>query len=206
MQEYRITVVRGDFDWGALPKAPIQHYPWGTAYTLPAYAQLALRENLCLLLHAECREADPRAVFHHYNDPVYTDSCLEFFAAFDADDDRYINMEMNANGALLCCIGQGRENRIPLTAVSDGQLPQVRATRAAAFWAVDAEIPLSLLSRVYGISQDAFREGYTFRGNFYKCGDRTDCPHYGCWNPVQTETPDFHRPAYFGRLRIGGKA
>ncbi|NLC78654.1 MAG: hypothetical protein GX683_02870, partial [Ruminococcaceae bacterium] len=25
---------------------------------------------------------------------------------------------------------------------------------------------------------------------------------YGCWNAVETESPDFHRPEFFGELVI----
>ena len=42
--------------------------------------------------------------------------------------------------------------------------------------------------------------GLQLWANFYVCGDRTPCPCYGAWNDVQTTTPDFHRPEFFGRL------
>ena len=38
------------------------------------------------------------------------------------------------------------------------------------------------------------------KGNFYKCGDDTKYPHFGCWNEVVWEEPDFHRPECFGDL------
>lgn len=34
--------------------------------------------------------------------------------------------------------------------------------------------------------------------NFYKCGDDLPKPHYLCWNPIKSETPDFHLPEFFG--------
>jgi hypothetical protein len=37
-------------------------------------------------------------------------------------------------------------------------------------------------------------------GNFYKCGDMTNEPHFVTWNPVKTEKPDYHRPEFFGNL------
>ena len=39
-----------------------------------------------------------------------------------------------------------------------------------------------------------------FTGNFYKCGDETEFPHYGMWSEAVSDTPDFHRPECFGRL------
>ena len=87
-----------------------------------------------------------------------------------------------------------------------GQLPGGCAERHGGAWILHAQIPLSLLKQVYGISPDTFAPGFAFRGNFYKCGDKTDVAHYGMWNPVLTPTPDFHRPEFFGTLRIGGNA
>ena len=42
--------------------------------------------------------------------------------------------------------------------------------------------------------------GVRFRGNCYKCGDRTEHPHYLAWNPVNTLSPDFHRPEFLGEM------
>ena len=61
---------------------------------------------------------------------------------------------------------------------------------------------LSLLCKILGVDSHPFGHGYTFRGNFYKCGDETAIPHYGMWNPVGTENADFHRPEYFGDFVI----
>lgn len=42
--------------------------------------------------------------------------------------------------------------------------------------------------------------GLEAKANFYKCGDNTSKPHYLSWNPIGTESPDFHRPDFFGNL------
>jgi hypothetical protein len=69
-------------------------------------------------------------------------------------------------------------------------------------WQVTAEMPLKLLKKLLGCDSLPFGGGYTFKGNFYKCGDETAVAHYGMWNYVGTETPDFHRPEFFGTLVI----
>jgi hypothetical protein len=43
-------------------------------------------------------------------------------------------------------------------------------------------------------------QGLKMTGNFYKCGDALESPHYLCWNHIKTEQPDYHRPEYFGEL------
>lgn len=205
MKEYTVMQVESSFRWDAVPRAQIDTYPWGQAYMPRTFAQLVLRPDDCFLLRMVCEEHEPRAIYKNYNDPVYTDSCMEFFACFSDTDARYINMEMNANGTLLSCVGANRQNRIPLSDLTNGQLPLVCAERDRDAWILHAQIPLSLLAQVYGINPKTFCRGFTFRGNFYKCGDQTAIAHYGMWNLVQTPQPDFHRPEFFGTLRIGGK-
>ena len=33
---------------------------------------------------------------------------------------------------------------------------------------------------------------------YHLAADATPAPHYAAWSPVETQTPDFHRPEYFG--------
>lgn len=195
-------------DWETVPAARIGTYSWpDNGYRPYAEAKLTFLPGVGFALRMACAETAPRAMYHDYNDPVYTDSCLEFFAAWadstpTADgrfDTRYMNMEMNANGALLSCIGEGRGSRVPVLTAA-GELPRVTADVRSDGWSVTALIPLELLERLYSLPAETFRSGYRFHGNFYKCGDETPQPHYGMWSPVLTATPDFHRPEFFGEF------
>lgn len=202
MQEYKIlTYAELPTDWADVPRAAIDQYAWSDAYTPDAYAQLIKIEGYGFALRMVCLEKHPRAVYTDYNQPIYTDSCLEFFATWDNTADKYLNMEMNARGALLSCVGKDRYERVPTLDVC-GALPDVEGFVADEEWGIMACIPFSVIKGVYGIDADAFAPGYTFRGNFYKCGDDTAVPHYGSWSRVGTEKPDFHRPEYFGKLVI----
>ena len=58
------------------------------------------------------------------------------------------------------------------------------------------KVPVNLLEKYYG---EKFMKDKAI-GNFYKCGDETSKPHFVTWNPVGTETPDYHQSAYFGEL------
>ena len=42
--------------------------------------------------------------------------------------------------------------------------------------------------------------GRTLHGNFYKCGDLLQVPHFLSWNPIQLPKPCFHCPEFFGEL------
>ncbi len=202
MQEYRIlTYTEMPEDWSDVPCAVIDQYAWSDAYMPAAYAQLVKIQGYGFGLRMVCRESNPRAVYTEYNQPIYTDSCLEFFASWDCAQTKYLNMEMNANGALLSCVGKDRYERTPVLDAC-GELPLVQGFVNKGEWGIVARIPFSVIKGVYGIDADAFEPGYTFMGNFYKCGDQTDVPHYGSWSRVGTEKPDFHRPEYFGKLVI----
>ena len=190
-------------DWTAVPVATIDSYLWLTGYAPRATAQLVYVEGEGFILRMTCAEDAPRAVYTEYNQPVYTDSCLEFFAIWDNGSDRYVNMEMNARGTLLSNIGAGRHERTPILDLC-GKIFPVTGEIANGAWTVTAAIPLSMIAALYGTDEATLaarlNPGYAFRGNFYKCGDDTEIPHYGMWNPVGTEKPDFHRPEYFGTL------
>lgn len=42
----------------------------------------------------------------------------------------------------------------------------------------------------------------SWRGNFYKCGDKTSHPHWASWTPIGEEL-NFHCPEHFGVLEFG---
>ena len=184
-------------DWNAIPAASIDSFFWYEGHTPETTAKLAFVEGFGFILRMTCAETDPKAVYTEYNEPVYTDSCMEFFCDY-LGDGRYINMEMNPLGTLLSCIGADRHARTPVADLSGGEIFPVKGEVCEGQWQITAEIPASLLCRILGVDSIPFGSGYTFRGNFYKCGDETPVVHYGMWNPVGTEKPDFHRPEYFG--------
>lgn len=186
-------------DWNAIPAAPIDTYLWLEGYTPAAEARLVYIEDMGFVLRMTCAEQNPKAVYKAYNEPVYTDSCLEFFADW-LGDGRYVNMEMNARGALLSCVGADRHARVPIRDLTGGDIFPVVGRMDNGLWSVTAVIPCDLLKAILGVDTLPFGAGYTFRGNFYKCGDETPIPHYGMWNPVGTANPDFHRPEFFGTL------
>jgi len=44
--------------------------------------------------------------------------------------------------------------------------------------------------------------GRTARANVYKCASGLSVKHYVTWRPIQTPTPDYHRPEFFGEVRF----
>ena len=124
---------------------------------------------------------------------VCEDSCHEFFFTPNTAEQKYINFEMNPTGAVHSHIGEGRGKREAFDIVGTGvriytQILPLEGWRAFLF------VPYSLIDKLYDKRENVFK------ANFYKCGDSTVKPHYATWNPVGTEKPDYHQPAYFGKI------
>ncbi len=63
-------------------------------------------------------------------------------------------------------------------------------------WRIEYRIPLALFEHYLGPIGPL--SGQTWRGNFYKCADKTSHPHWGMWAPIYEGW--FHQPAKFGEL------
>ncbi len=185
--------------WDDIPKAEINSYAWGKEYTPKAYAQLAMINGRGFVLKMTAFESAPLARYSNYGDPVYTDSCLEFFVSFNNKSPLYINFEMNSNGAFLSAVRTDRKNKTPIDQVVS-KLPVVTAEKKEDCWTVEVEFSFSFIEELFGAC--TFGNGYCFKGNFYKCGDETEIPHFGSWSPITWEKPDFHRPEFFGDFII----
>ena len=71
--------------WDEVPVAPVDCFRWLEGYTPKTTAQLAFSEGVGFFLRMTCEEENPTAVYRRYNDPVYKDSCMEFFCDFLGD-------------------------------------------------------------------------------------------------------------------------
>ena len=197
MKRYTVKTVDTP-DWEVIPKAYIDEYPWGGDYRPVSYAQLAFVPGKGFAVRLTCFESDPKALYHNYNEPVYKDSALEFFAAFNSGSPYYVNLETNSNGAFLAAKRTCRKDKVPLDRIIDVTRIKVKGVREADRWYVEYIYPLDVIRDIFGVSE--FPSGYTCRGNFFKCGDETDAPHFGTYNPITAPEPDFHRPECFAEF------
>ncbi len=143
-------------------------------------------------LRCECMKRD---------DPVYTDSCLEFFIAPVEGDKRYMNFEVNPKGVYLSQIGETRENRRFIKELTDLEpiiMPMSVEENGKTAWGYEIIIPCEFISALYGTD---FKIGEcTMKGNFYKCADSSVSPHYGAHFPVDSAALGFHNPNRFGEF------
>lgn len=154
-----------------------------------------------LLLQYEVREKHVKAEYRNTNDPVYKDSCVEFFVSFD--DRNYYNLEFNCLGTAL--IGYGDANRAKRTRLAKRTIEQIRSyssMKAKSVGSDDTEWRLLLNIPFTVFDKDTIDglAGVRCTGNFYKCGDELPVPHFVAWNNIDHPTPDFHQPRFFGEL------
>lgn len=184
-------------DWSVVPAAELTDTGWLKTGAVEAKAQVCC-DGESLWVRMEARETPIRATVTAPLDPVCTDSCLEFFLAPWAEDNRYFNFEFNPLGTLNLGFGGERASRVRQIVKNAEQVFSPRPFFTDGGWGIEFRIPASFL-RIYNPN---FQFGGDMRGNFYKCGDLTEVPHYLAWAPLHCETPDYHRQQDFGILRF----
>ncbi len=176
------------------------HWEASVSYRPKTYCKIGLIGNN-LFAQLKCYEENPKTVFENRDDPIYKDSCLEFFVKPLADNKNYINIECNSKGAFLCEIGEGKYDRLLLKSVTELS-PLVDSFKGCdingAFWGVTIELTETFVKSAFNV--DEFN--YTVvECNFYKCGDECDVPHYLAFSPVTTLPPGFHNPECFAKFK-----
>ena len=156
-----------------------------------------------LVAKLQCYEENPKAIYTERDEPMYKDSCLEFFVAPIEDREEYVNVEMNSKGAFLCEFGKGKYDRVFVSSLTDAS-PIVEAFKGedmnGAFWGVTVKLTKVFLSELYKIPKEKI-DYSTVKANFYKCGDDCRVPHYLAFSPVTTLPPGFHNPECFAVLK-----
>lgn len=144
-------------------------------------------------------QSDEKNVLARYksvNEKPWTDSCVEIFFNPSPDaSDKYFNFELSAGGGLLIGYGEGREDRLRCDFELD--IFDIETDIKPDGWMAKLTIPFSF---VLGYAKE-FRD--VFAGNFQKCGDETQSPHFVVWNEIKSNIPDFHKPEFFGKFILG---
>lgn len=194
---------RGDLDGLSIlldlqQRHKIDNYLWeDNSYRPVVDFALAYTDN-SILLKYYVSENDLIANYRNTNDPVYKDSCVEFFIGFD-DDVNYYNLEFNCVGTALVEYGTGKRNRIAVdkNLVEKIQsISTINTSGACINWELTLNIPFDVFKH------HSFKslKNKTSRVNFYKCGDLMPQPHFVSWNRVNSSRPDFHLQEYLAPL------
>jgi len=183
-------------DWSCAEAQSIEQCAWSPNAAPAARVQGIYLKGKALVFRLVSLAAPSRAVNTEPDSAVWEDSCLECFFSFD--NTNYVNLEANVNSALRASFGPGRHGRKFLKDM-DIPMPEVRAKEIEEGWELILSIPVEMVEALWNFS---IKSGDGFTANFYSCGDKTPLPHYAAWNAVETESPDFHRPEFFGKVII----
>jgi hypothetical protein len=177
----------------------IDFNPWNYDFVGEAEFSIAYNDD-ALLFKFDVVEESIQAKYNQPNDPVYRDSCVELFIALD-NDKAYYNFEFNCKGTCLAGFGDSKNNRILLDPKTIKSIKASSTFKSVIFrerkmikWELTLEIPRTVFN---------FHDIATFKQrlaklNFYKCGDDLPQPHFLSWRPIESETPNFHLPEFFG--------
>ena len=191
MREYTIHRFT---DWEHIEPLAIDQRLWSPEVDIEAWAQIAWEDD-ALRVRLTAREAHIRAVHTSPTSAPCEDSCLEFFLSPVEGDGRYMNIEFNPNACCYLGIG-GAGELVRLLPERDWLKPQPFRTENG--WGIEYRVPFELLRLFF--PGFAPKPGDAMRANCFKCGDLTEVEHYFSWNPVTSDTPNFHRPCDFGRM------
>lgn len=196
MKTYEILAVSGCPDWDSIPALEVSEIQW-----LPDCG-IRMTQQICydasgLYVRQRAWETDLRMEVKEPLGAVCEDSCMEFFFSPDGDE-RYFNIECNPIGTIYFGFGAQRETRVRLILKDPKKLLCLETKRYPDGWEVRYQLPLSFI-RMF-CPDFTLASGRRFTANCYKCGDKVKTPHYLAWNPLTSETPDFHRAGDFGEM------
>ncbi len=215
-KEYLVRRARGpvrlacdEEAWNAADRLSIAEFPWYSSGQKQGTDAALLYDDEALYALFVCEDRHIYAVETRPNGNVYLDSCVEMFAMpAPGAEAGYFNLEANCCGTIHLGFGAGREGRRLAPAsvlerirvVTSIATPTREESSADDGWWLAAEVPFAAISELAGF-EVAPRSGTRWRANFYRCGGKTD-PQYACWNRIEWDRPDYHRPEFFGTLRF----
>jgi hypothetical protein len=186
----------------AMERHPIQAVPWPTFAYKPDATFAIAHHNDCIFLKYFIKEKSIRALHRKTNDPVFQDSCVEFFISFD-NDQEYYNLEFNCIGTCLLGFGRGKTAR---ALVGEEQIQKIRRHALIKSWNEDGstlnswELTMTIPLEVFAFHSIASLTGRSCKVNFFKCGDELPEPHFLAWKNIESSSPNFHLPEYFGTM------
>ena len=190
------------FFMDSVPPIKLNKVPWAQYNYCPQVKFAIAYGQECVFIKYYVNEKNLRAANGTANSPVYEDSCVEFFISFE-EEKAYYNFEFNCIGTALVGYGESKTCRssLPEQLISQVKFQSVinnNQTGNDIHWELTVAIPFTLF--IY--HQLDTMEGKKCRANFYKCGDQLPVPHFVAWSNVISPEPNFHLPAFFGKLHF----
>jgi hypothetical protein len=182
------------------PKQYIDNLLWSVNGYKPEVSFAIAYTADSILLKYYVTEEHIKATYREINDPVFKDTCVEFFVAFDGED-KYYNLEFNCIGTPLIAYGSGKNDRVYLDRpvieliethhyIADSDIEDLY------YWELTLRIPFTVFvhHRISSLQNEECK------ANFFKCGDDLPKPHFLSWNNIEHAEPNFHLPQFFGSI------
>jgi len=179
----------------------VENYPWGGSYRPRMEFRIGYDDG-GLHVNLKCFEKNPKAVHIGRNASVWLDSCMEFFFSPSADlSAGYFNCEMNSSPSMLLHFGltPGDDTRCEVEWPDEAF--DLRCAKDEESWTLHVYLPFDMVRKY--VPSFAPTSGMILRTNVFKCGDETECAHFGCHFPIDANAvpePLFHVPEYFGEM------
>lgn len=157
-----------------------------------------------LVLEFDVHEKYTKAEVGEDNGKVWEDSCVEFFISFD--DKGYYNFEQTCIGVALLGFRKTKPDVTHADANIMSMIKRTSSYEKKCFseivgdnsWRLKVEIP----KEAFFAHNFKSLNGLEAKANVYKCGDGLKEAHFLSWNPIETESPNFHVPQFFGRVKF----
>lgn len=207
-QAPEINAVWDKAPWTGIKSLQLTNYMGEKPDHFPFTEAKIAYDNLAIYVIFRVEDRYVKAVHSNHQDPVYTDSCVEFFFSPDNNSDEgYFNLEMNCGGTML--FHHQTEPRTNQVHIADEDIQQIEVASTLppivdpeiqedTTWCVEYRIPFSVLAKYRNFPVP--ENGTVWRANLYKCADATSHPHWLTWAFIDLPSPNFHQPDFFGYL------
>ncbi|MFL9484407.1 carbohydrate-binding family 9-like protein [Chitinophagaceae bacterium LWZ2-11] len=177
--------------------------PWADYSYKPSVSFAMSYDDNRLVIKFYVIEKNTKAVYWKTNEPVYKDSCVEFFISFN-ERKTYYNFEFNCVGNCLVGYGPDKQNRELLSENYLNKMQLLSTIERSILPAGEYawELTVAILFETFCFDKIKSLKGMRCFGNFYKCGDDLASPHFVSWNNIKSEHPNFHLPEYFGEINF----
>jgi hypothetical protein len=192
----------------AVTRQQLLYTPWKEFSERPIVSFAMAHGEGAIFLKYFIEEKTLRSTYLNPNDPVYKDSCVEFFISFEGEE-LYYNFEWNCAGSCLAGFGKGKDRALlpaadilkikhysQIRSSSSGPLAGITGTADSIQWEITLIIPADVFIH-HRLRTFSNMKG---RGNFFKCGDELPQPHYLAWTQIVSPAPEFHLQEYFADI------
>lgn len=192
-----ISAIAGRMD--TVERIALDYVPWPVYPYKPLVHVSVAHNGECIFLKYWVTEEKIKAANNNSNEPVYEDSCVEFFISFN-NEKEYYNLEFNCIGTCLAGFGKEKTGREWLQENIIAEIRYQAVLCKNDHGEIHWELTLAIPKSVFYWHPCLSLERSSCRVNFFKCGDKLPTKHFVCWSDITAPEPNFHLPDFFGQL------